>query len=410
MTNILFDYKLYIIVFLLIGKSSLSRFGIPIDIPFSAMYATFFVIIIFFILNKKNKLYKFKVDYLDISIIIFYIYIIYSVFLSPDIETAIFEYCIPNIFILMSILLIRFTVNNSEKLDKIIMYFFILSIFMAITGIPKIGTGRVTSIIGGGPNTYYKFMLQGYCISSYYISINKYKTLNILSIALFIFMGLNTGSRGFIIGLIAIILIQNLLNIKKMDFKRISILFGLILFGCFIISNESIKLYLTSKIPVLDRVWIVFDAKALANSTSGGARIDLINNALDLFKKGNLFEVLFGFGPYSTSIVSILKIYPHNLFIEVLVEYGIVGFILLINIFSGWLFKSYHIYKKNISLPTKQKSMIICLNLVLIVHFIGGMFSGYIIDSRLIFIFIILVNILYNQVSVKVTKDTSDIL
>ena len=99
------DYLLYFAIFLLIGKSPLSRFGIPISIPFSGM-ALFFVLMMIALFSRPPKLIKgrFLPLFALFSVICFIM--IFSICYARNLEYAFYNYSLPSIMIYLGTTLV----------------------------------------------------------------------------------------------------------------------------------------------------------------------------------------------------------------------------------------------------------------------------------------------------------------
>lgn len=108
---------------------------------------------------------------------------------------------------------------------------------------------------------------------------------------------------------------------------------------------------------------------ALLSGTDDSARLFMFSQAIDLWSQ-DMFTILFGGGIKSYPIFigeNNLGWYPHNIFLEILCELGIVGLLIFIRIFYS-AFQN----KKNDLLMT---SLTLCM--VLIYSFTGGMHDLY---------------------------------
>jgi len=253
------------------------------------------------------------------------------------------------------------------------------------------------SVLGGGPNTYYRFMIQGYILSLYFKSF-KSNFLNYTISLFFIILSLSTGSKGALVTLIVVFALQVIFTrymyMKNKDVIKyilmIMIASIILWFFRFIITEK-----LTELFPRIGRTMSILSMEEMQNATSNIARLNIIKTSLSMFQN----NPVFGWGPGGYFLVSnrfgIEHVYPHNIFLEILSEYGILCFIFYV---SMMIFLVCDIYftlnniKKN-KRCKKDNQLFFTLILLFSGYFSASMFSGNIIDSRSVFFFIMLVDI-----------------
>jgi len=69
-----------------------------------------------------------------------------------------------------------------------------------------------------------------------------------------------------------------------------------------------------------------------SSDVSGYFRIKHWYNIWDIYSKCDYFQIIFGYGPGQTKIISDMKLVPHNDYLRILCEFGVANFILFISI------------------------------------------------------------------------------
>lgn len=207
------------------------------------------------------------------------------------------------------------------------------SIYMIINIESMLFFQRVTIVIGGhfvDPNDMGANLLLPFFLCIEYIRLNRNKIVMficITSMLIITYAILLTGSRGTLVALALGLLTYFILNFKKYGVK---VLLFAPIFTLFIITFYfSIEDFL----PEVVRTRLSIDA-LMADKGSG--RLIIWDNALAIFKNSDLFRLFFGYGfgnfPYLHSDYYGIYVGSHNLFIQNLLEVGLVGFLLLLSI------------------------------------------------------------------------------
>jgi hypothetical protein len=152
--QIAFDEKFYFVLFMLIGKSPLSRFKIPIDMPYSAMIV-FFGLFLVALLLKRPKAIVPKTWIFSLSLLMFLI--LSLSFLQSDFPTYALETIVlPNALIFSGILLFTvYSIKSKEDIENTLLYLFLLSFGLMLLGAVSIIVSqnvRRLAVLGGGPN------------------------------------------------------------------------------------------------------------------------------------------------------------------------------------------------------------------------------------------------------------------
>lgn len=270
--------------------------------------------------------------------------------------------------------------NNKKLVNKIlnsiIPFSYILTLSLLNIVIRKIGNASVVNDFNFNGLTYQAISYYfAYCFSLLIfitifgkdLNVHKtYKTkkflfFNIIMLALQVFGCISVGGRGGIVLLILTILMTYIAYIKrnnKKNGKTIWIIAGSIL-GLFIVSK--LDLAQTG----LNRFFALFSQN---QDASRDGRFELWMTALESFKNAPIFG--HGIG----SVFSNVGFYSHNMFMDVLVEFGIVGFVIFSSFFV-WIV--IHILK---SIKDNQKLFIFY---IFVLGFTMLQFSGYFISEAL---------------------------
>jgi hypothetical protein len=179
-----------------------------------------------------------------------------------------------------------------------------------------------------------------------------------------------SGSKGPIIGLLVVALFHHF-NTKKLIVSFFVIFIFIVYF--FNVLNDDIRIFITSRFLSLN-----------PNSTDFFQEIEddrlsiIIRSSSNYVKSVDFTSFLFGLGPnkssfyYYKSVVS-ERWYPHNIFLEILFEYGVIA----LSLFTYTLFKT-QMFKSSM------------LNGLIIFFLINSLFSGDLPLNWLLFLFIIL--------------------
>jgi len=341
-------------------------------------YFPYFFALIILIYN--NVVYESKIriprTILDKAIFIFSVYIFLSIyFISSDKSYGLekFQFYILSVILFyLPILLIK-SQKDIDKFFKGIYYFgFILSVigFMQLSGygnfLIKDFGGRFNFFrinpIWVGRYFSYAIIVEIYLIMVYSknlsYNIGKIIFVTTLIILQFYFI-LLTGSRGplsaLIIALIYLIISRIKFNVIKIIYSITSLLIILI-FLYSLIPDDIIERILTTtytgKLTVIIRI--------LANI-----------EAFNFFKSNILTGIGFGAYKFGGEIIDYL-IYPHNVFMEILSETGIIGFILFFFIVF------YPVYLFQIRKHLLDKNQISLIMSTFIVALINSNLSGHI--------------------------------
>jgi O-antigen ligase len=385
--QIAFDEKFYFVLFMLIGKSPLSRFKIPIDMPYSAMIV-FFGLFLVALLLKRPKAIVPKTWIFSLSLLMFLI--LSLSFLQSDFPTYALETIVlPNALIFSGILLFTvYSIKSKEDIENTLLYLFLLSFGLMLLGAVSIIVSqnvRRLAVLGGGPNVYYRFMLQGAVIASYFAIAKKWRVISIGLMLVMIVFAFLTGSKGAMVTLIitgvAMVGAYILVIMKEFSWKRLGMIVAIVLA---VILVSTIVLDLFSDVKTINRMLSVLDIERLLKQNTFNTRLSFIKTGVDML----MMRPVFGYGAggfyhYSLNLGEIIS-YPHNIIVELFSEHGFVGgltFMTLLMVFVAMVLKNLTHSKKTFGIM----SLMVTLFGLFVMYFTAAQFSGNLVDSRAVF-------------------------
>ena len=278
------------------------------------------------------------------------------------------------------IILEKFDVTDVKNIFILLLGLSFLLLFLAVTGLfetPR-ADGRI-SILGGGPIIFGRWMGFG-VLALFFLPLKRKILFRIFFISLFIIYCLISGSRGPFTALIICFLFYLFINFKKIFLRFL--LFSCALLLVFFSTNFSKDI---SKLGRTDRVFLNVSKKGGSNQSTQ-TRYELLDRS---FKMMYSFPIGVGAGNWqmkaneydSTHLMA--HEYPHNLFLEIINEYGILTGILLLIFIIKISFTS---FAKMINHRNHNNSLYPFLFFLWIFLLINSMISGSLNDSRLLFV------------------------
>ena len=148
----------------------------------------------------------------------------------------------------------------------------------------------------------------------------KRKVFAIIELIIYLWVVLLSGSRGGLLAILASAIAFLLFYSKKHFTKKV----------IYLIISGALLLWLLNYLP--EELRLRFTVEDVAED-GGSGRVDLWEQAIDLHINSNVFRMFFGYGTATVMRCFELKGYArqlvvHNMFLETLVELGLVGFIL----------------------------------------------------------------------------------
>lgn len=264
--------------------------------------------------------------------------IIYSIDVGSSIQKA--SSFVQLFLLMLSTTCFTYDSNDVDTIKKILHWSSIVSSFVVLTfGSYYHGRLWLTGKINEDPNYFCLYLSYGVIYSLEMLISHreiKAKVIGGIELSIYLAICLLTGSRG---GLLAII-VSSIAYIMFSSGRAITAkkvcLFIVIGAGLYFAINNMSNV-LVSRYSIQD---------VLSNGGSG--RMDLWLQGIDSFKRANLIEKLFGTGIASTIANFTQHAYReinvmHNMFIESLLEIGIIGFIVYVLMIASFIKLSIHL-------------------------------------------------------------------
>ena len=312
--------------FQIFGTISILRIFAIIPIVLSIFYAKDFKI-------NKNLIYLF----------VFVFYVLVQILYTINVSDTISRF----IMFAMYFLLIFFctSIEYNEREIKFLNRMFAYSSIIASISILFWGffeEGRLTIHINSNTredeNQFCGYFLVGTVFFIKNIVEKRRIFISSICVVLFLFIALLTGSRGGILA-IALAVITYLLFYSKSDKNKLKKLFiGLITGILLLILISNLLKFLSPEIAQR------FSLKNVQES-GGTGRTDIWKYYLNVFDESPALRKIFGYG--SGTVLNLHEKVPHNNWIQLLIENGIVGeiiFVLLIISFLKTAYKNNNIY------------------------------------------------------------------
>ena len=263
----------------------------------------------------------------------------------------------------------RFKYKDITGLINILLYFIF---FLALLGVIKLGNSvERLSVLGGGPIIFARWMIIG---SIMLFFLKKKNIKNITLIIFLLLLSIAAGSRGPILSLLFTAFIFMVLNFQKILFRLLAI--SLVIWGVlFSLDGDIFR-----DVGKADRL-------VTKDSTSKNVRLKFANRSLELI---SLYPMGVGIGNWQeycnkTQPYHLLRHeYPHNLILEVFVELGILGGIILLFLLIKVMYFTFFRMLKY----SKEHSIYELLFYLQVFLLANSMFSGSLNDSRLLLVVI----------------------
>ena len=373
-------FSLFAVSMIAIGRfydSRLVVYGVNISVIISTLYSVFAISSILLFQKTPISVYK-LIRFLFYSSII-----ISTLFLWPiyGITDYGFEKLLNFILITVPISIIISQKFNTKDRNFFILVLLGVSAFLfliTIYSFSSISLSR-SGVLGGGPIVLSRWLCLGSLILFFHPKLSKIKYLFVV---LFIIMSLFTGSRGPFYSLFLVTILYFFINFRKVFWKTIiaiSLISSLI-----IVSGIYTKL---SEFNTVSRVFMNLKDGGTKKSTG---RFIIYQTSFNEMVNYPMGIGSGNFDVYSDRRQHLLnkKIYhPHNLFLEIFIEFGLFSFIL----FCLYIFYSIRIsYQKNIKSSNKYGNLLFYTFAFLMLN---SMISGDLNDARLLLVFIPLMNL-----------------
>lgn len=315
---------LYLILCYLAGNTVLSFGEFHLDVR---VIGIIFGILLIFILIDKPRI-KLSLE----SIMVLTLYLIFVIFISISVLLSripldsfkiLGDFVILFFLLLLSILIIgqyedfKILIRDLSNIFLVIGIVFAIPLFITFF----LGYSKPLSFTGSNVTTRIMFFSLIFMLYRY----QKYKELKYLFFTLFFAISIVlVGSRGGLLGAVLYILVNLIFNIKNIlrQLKiKPKIIFSILI--CVLIS-----------IPFLRKVWNFFTVRFISTTFQGGevytsGRDSLYLTSIDLIRENPIFGLDLG------EYLKMTGLYPHNIVLELMVDFGIFGliyFIILISI------------------------------------------------------------------------------
>ena len=319
------------------------------------------LIVIVFLVNLKLDKIKLKNQFLIYLLLTLYVYLIFNSFISIDYKEGIFRNLGFIRFIILFIA-VNFFFTISKNNHKFLNFWSVVILIVVFDSFIEFSFGK--NLLGYGDDLYvdrivsffkdepivgsyllgFNFIIVGYFFEKFYKQNLKLKL--VLFLILFILVGciLITGERSngikAIIGLAIFLFLNNKISTKI----KISIfLFSLIFVGLIISNSNYLKVRYGQQL-----FSQLFDNSQRDQFIENNLYLKLYKSGLAIFKD----NPIFGVGNKNYRVITtknietkindnyILNTHPHQIYIELLSEHGLVGSIILLSIFFYLIFKN----------------------------------------------------------------------
>ena len=358
----------------------LALLGINFSIIFSSIFMVLFFSVLFLFKSTKIDLNK-------ILLYIFYCFLIISSLILWIIY-GVTDYGLVKFFNLVLIplpislvIIEKFNNRDRDLMINILLGISVLLLLFTFFSLSTLSSTR-SGVLGGGPIVLSRWLCFGAVVVLFHPRIKRFKVIYIL---LFLFAALFTGSRGPIFSIFLVMILYFFFNFRKVFFRTIILL-------SFLISI----LFFTG----------IFDQLLQYNNVSrvfmniGEGGFNKPNNRSYIFESSIQEIISYPLGVGSGNFVEYTEdpsffknkdlFYPHNLFFEILCEFGIITFL----VFMIYLLQSLLSFKINLFNKRETRNMMFYTFAFL---FLNSMVSGDLNDARLLFVFIPLMLVKENE-------------
>ncbi len=248
----------------------------------------------------------------------------------------------------------------ASKFIRIIAYILLPYIlFISLKSAIATNFAERLTMINGHPNA---LSLELASLAFFILPIERTVLLSYLpSLIVLISGSLISGSRQSLVPLIILLLYTFFLLLKQtrtLFTIRKLVLISVFIFILYFISQQTINLDYIANSKIIRRTVLFFTNPGQSESI----RMGLIQSGLELFSK----KPLFGHGLDAFHFVSGFQTYAHNNYIELLVNYGLVGFSIYYSLYVILIYRSFKMRNEN---PYKANVAILFLLSILITDF-----------------------------------------
>lgn len=386
----IFSGEVFFALFLLSGsfKESLN---LPVDLA-----AVFLILTTFSILKRIYK--KPEINKINVfPVVLFFVFIslvLVSLFYSPNLDLAQDKTIRLLLLTTPAFVYPFFVLKSKESLTRFLIAIASVAIIMSLLSLPMIfQRGSAIDFVGFNEGNYQglaRVTGVGLVIILFLGVLNshlkRYRLFFLVSIAVVSITLLASGSRMPIIAVsVALIfIILSTVKIKKWElrypkyFNKIFIILALLAIPLMWAYNQG---YFDA---------IIYRFEVLVSQGGGAGRTDRFITALEVWKDN--FILGSGFGSFSEFYDSnIVGDYPHNLFLEIASELGVVGLTMFTLLLAVAMFRFLKLGKIK---KVRNNNLYTTVAIVFLVIFLNAMVSGDINSNRMLLTFIAIMSFL----------------
>ncbi len=328
------------------------------------IFARYFIfIVLIYIVLCRQRLVIYKMDVTFYGTLIFCSTLIFSATWNLG-GNYVLEYLLDLLMMVLTMLLIGITLRSKDDIVLFLNFFLVTGILYSVLSIASVFAGERASLLIGGPNVTVRIIFLGLLGL---LEVRPFKNYNYIFVIILLAGIFSTGSRGGIISSLICLTLYSMLgirsNFKLRDLKiNISGLAkGLWLAVAFFYIYDSFQ----EQIELLFRARII---ETLVDNVHLAGRDELFTASIEMISQ-NIFWGQ-GLASYYDNAVGF---YPHNLFLQLFMDAGLLSIINIIVII--FLVLSF--------MKNRDKIIFYAIPFYLIAHMVSG--SYY--DLRYMFIF-----------------------
>lgn len=384
-TSILFSFEMVFVLFLFAGRFKADpRFAwVPIDI--TALFLGVGGCIGGYILIKRNFIVNVRSVVLLFFYLVFLGYTLYSLTWSPSVVYAQEKAVNVAVLTLWTFFAAAIIIGPEEvRLKRFLIALFVFSFWFASEGLIMMFSAQdvyFISILGGNYLGFGRVLGIGIILLLgflFFTQMSSFRRSVCLVLAIvYIYLMFYSGGRGPLLATVfscsLIVLLSIRLTSTDLRLKRYLFpLIGLVAAGAVYI----VYLFQTDALPTtLYRIALLFHSGDMGDSAE--ARVDHIFQAISLWSEKPVFGHGIGAWPVINGEID-SRYYPHNIILELLVELGIVGFVMLaalvVYAFRGFTFRI-----------MRRRGLYAIIYMLFLHAALNALVSGDLADNRFLF-------------------------
>ena len=383
--SLIFAYD--VLVFLLILTTSLSQTTLGLAPAFYYVkwaILIFFIVFEYLIVNflslKESDRKSYNIPKSFIALLLFFIYIFVMSLYSEDILVSLFKSSTFFLLVFTTLILIPFFTEKYSNRDKIIQYIYIFLIFTLVMNVLAF---KIYPIIPSSP--YMQIRFRGFydnpntlgmiCFVAMPVLLYKYKTtnnrwlkfFNFILIIIAIVLPTVAASRASLLGITIVIAVYYYFYYRRLFY--VGTILALVSVFFVLLSPILLELMRLADDPLSqrDKIWELGIAAWKENIIIGAGygTTEIFTNNIYLFMNRGLTEFVVG------------KRF-NNIYIEILYETGIIGFLLFLMSIFFLLKETYQIIKKTVD---ANKVLTVCYFGLLIAVIFQGIFESFLLSA-----------------------------